>query len=282
LLSGEQRRKRRSLPTGFENLDTLLEGLQPSDVMIIAAPPAMGPANLAMRITLHAATRDLCGVGVFSFAMNKYHVAQRLLAMNAGIDLHHLRAGQMSADERQRLRTAREVLSRARIWLDDAAELTMAQIQQRARQLVERQSVELIVIDNLHLIRSCTETEQQVHHLQHIEEVNRSLKSLATELHIPILVGAPLTREVTCSPTRLDHQSLLHHHLAANTAHYLFLYRKKMPPSELADTCRMLVLMVQERHDQVISLDIPFRSGFSRSLEQEQQHTTEILEDSSS
>jgi replicative DNA helicase len=126
--------------------------LQGTDVVILAAPPLVDEASLSLSIALNAGTLFQRGIGLFSLEMNRYQVVQRLLAMSADIDLYRLRTGQLNEEESKQLSIAGKTLAKAHLWIDDRFGPTMDQLQQRVRQLVEIHDVDLIIVDNIHLI----------------------------------------------------------------------------------------------------------------------------------
>jgi replicative DNA helicase len=148
----EEERNMIGFPTGFKNLDTLTGGLQGADVVILAAPSFVEEASLSLSIALNAGTCFQRRIGLFSLEMNRYQVVQRLLAMSAGIDLYRLRTGQLSEEESKQLSTAGKNLAKSHLWIDDRIGPSMIQLEQRVRQLVEIHDIDLIIVDNIHLI----------------------------------------------------------------------------------------------------------------------------------
>jgi replicative DNA helicase len=234
------------LPTGFENLDALIEGVQPTDVMIIADPPSVCPASLAMSMVWHLATHGLCRVGIVSFAMNKYQVVQRLLAISADIDLYHLRTGWITDDEHIRLAQAARMLSRTSIWIDDRVDLTPVQLLQRARQLTREHGVTLLLIDGVHLLQLHRAAQGDG---QDVQEMRRNLKALAHELHIPIIVVLPMPQpRVHHRPRDRQHDDLWGRSVAHDDRHVLFLYRDTSSPSLAANKGVVMVTVTIVKH----------------------------------
>jgi replicative DNA helicase len=258
------------LPTGFENLDALIEGLQPSDVIIIAAPPSVSPTSLAMSMALHVATHGLCGVGIFSFTMNKYQVVQHLLAMSADVDLYHLRTGWITDDEHRRVTQAARMLSRTRIWIDDRADLTPAQLWQRARQLVREQGVTLLLIDGVHLLQLHAEDQGDG---QDVQEMSRSLKALARELRLPIVVLLPMPHLRAHRRSKdYQHFEQWDRSFAKDARQVLFLYRDAFSPPLPANKSMMMitVTILKHRNGLVTEVDLSRQAEpiFSKDVEQ--------------
>ncbi len=219
----------RGVPTGFQNLATFMGGLQGADLVIIATPSSASQTSLALYMALHGATTNQHGVGLFSLAMNKHHVVQRLLAMHTGIDLHRLRIGWITDEERTLVTTSMKMLSKAHVWIDDTADPSLVQLRQRARQLVEMHPIALMMVDNLHLLRPSVHGKQHENRFQELGEIHRSLKALAAELNIPVVVFAPIACAVASrhskSPKRSD-QGESSQEEAID--HVLFLYRDEL------------------------------------------------------
>jgi replicative DNA helicase len=182
----------RGIPTGLQDLDTLTGGWQGADLVIITTPSSVSQMSLALSMALHVATTDQHGVGLFSLEMHKHHIVQRLLAMRTGIDVYRLRTGWITDEERTLVAAAARTLSKAHLWIDDTADLSLVQLRQRAQQLVEIQRVALIMIDNIHLIQLNAHGKRHGNQAQDVGEKSRDLKALAQELNIPVVVGAPI------------------------------------------------------------------------------------------
>ena len=184
----------RGVPTGFQDLDTLTGGLQGADLVIVATPTSGINRSLTLSMAINVATTSPHGVGLMCLDMNKHHVMQRLLAMRTGIDLHRIRTGWITDEERPLVMSAARALSKANLWIDDRAGPTLAQLRQRARQLVEEHGIALLTIDNIHQIQVRAQRTPQRNRLQEVDEIGLSLKELAQELSIPVVVEAPLSR----------------------------------------------------------------------------------------
>jgi replicative DNA helicase len=186
-------RMRYGVPTGFIDLDRLTGGLQRSDLVILAARPSMGKTSLAMNIGANAALKYRAIVGLFSLEMSKGQLAARLLSTESGVDSSRLRAGaRLSDTEHRKLALAHDVLSEAPVYVDDTPGISIMELRSKARRLHADAGVDLIIVDYLQLIAG-SRTENRV---QEISEISRSLKSLARELHVPVLALSQLSRAV--------------------------------------------------------------------------------------
>ncbi len=179
------------IPTGFQYLDELTAGLQPSDLVILAARPAMGKTTLALNVATHAALRHGRRVGVFSLEMSHQQLFFRVLCSEARVDAHRLRTGRIGGEEWQRISRAFGQLSDSPIYIDDTAGLGIMEMRAKARRLKLEKGLDLLVIDYLQLMRGRGAYDSRQ---QEISDISRSLKEMAKELAIPILALSQLSR----------------------------------------------------------------------------------------
>lgn len=184
----------RGVPTGFTKLDSLLGGLQKSDLIILAARPSIGKTSLALDIARNVAVKTKQPVGVFSLEMSKEQLVDRLLVAQADVDLWKMRTGRLKDDDDfQRIGHAMGMLSEAPIFIDDSASANIMEIRTKARRLQsEHKALGLIVIDYLQLM----ESRSGENRTQEISEITRGLKSIARELNVPVLALSQLSRAV--------------------------------------------------------------------------------------
>src|SRR6266516_1223211 len=188
-------RTRYGTPTGFIDLDKLTGGLQRSDLVILAARPAMGKTSLALNICANAALKYRATVGLFSLEMSKGQLAARLLSTESGVDSTRLRAGRLHETESRKLAHAYDVLSEAPIYVDDTPAISIMELRSKARRLHADvpNGVDLIIVDYLQLVEGTRGRDNRV---QEISEISRALKGLARELHVPVLALSQLSRAV--------------------------------------------------------------------------------------
>lgn len=176
--------------TGFVDLDRMTSGLQPGELIILAARPSLGKTALALNIASHAAIKG-SPVGVFSLEMSKESLLIRLLCSEARIDSHKLRTGFSSRDDWSRMTQALGRLAEAPLYIDDAPALSIMQIRARARRMKAEKGLSMIVVDYLQLITGAGRFENRT---QEVSYISRSLKSIAKELHVPVLALSQLSR----------------------------------------------------------------------------------------
>ncbi|MEO1272083.1 MAG: replicative DNA helicase [Myxococcota bacterium] len=182
------------VPSGYIDLDAKTSGWQPSDLIIIAARPAMGKTALTLNMACNAATRFGRSVLFCSLEMSSEQLAMRLLASEARIELGRLRTGQIKEKEWARLMRAATDLSKARIFLDDTAGLSPQVLATRARRLKAEHGLDIVVIDYLQLMETLSANINSRE--QQISDISRKLKMLAKDLEIPVIALAQLNRGV--------------------------------------------------------------------------------------
>ena len=196
------------VPTGFTDLDHLTGGLQKSDLIILAARPAIGKTSLALTMAHNTAIKHQRSVAIFSLEMSKEQLVQRLLSMDAAIDQQRLRTGWIEDDEWERIVYAMGTLSEANIWIDDTAGISTVEMRSKARRLHAERNIDLIIVDYLQLMQSMSGSgKRNENRVQEISEISRNLKSLARELNVPVLALAQLSRAVESRQSKVPQLS---------------------------------------------------------------------------
>ncbi len=185
------------LGTGYVQLDNQTSGLQPSELIILAARPSMGKTALALNIAENVAVRAKQPAAVFSLEMSKESLLQRLIGSQAQVDSHRFRTGQLGHDDWQKIVHSLTALGDAPLWIDDSASSTVLEMSAKARRLKKEKGLSLVIVDYLQLIaahgRFGNRTEE-------VSFISRALKGMAKELQVPVLVLSQLTR----APARED------------------------------------------------------------------------------
>lgn len=181
------------LPTGYTEFDEMTAGLQPTDLLILAARPAMGKTTLALNIAEHAAIKTKKAVIVFSMEMSASQLALRLISSNGRVNAQRLRNGQLEDEDWSRVTGAIRMLRDAKIFIDDTPGLSPDVLRAKARRLKREHDVGLIVIDYLQLMAVPGNNENRA---TEISEISRSLKHLAKELNVPVIALSQLNRSL--------------------------------------------------------------------------------------
>ncbi len=186
----------RGIPTGYPDLDALLSGLHPSDLVILAARPSVGKTSLALDIARNAAVRHNVPVGIFSLEMSAEQIVDRMLSAESFVNSWKLRTGAVHAEEDfGKIRDALETLSKAPIYIDDKPANNILGMRAVARRLKRERGIGLIIVDYLQLMAP-TNTKASDSMVQQVTEISRSLKGLARELEVPVLALSQLSRAV--------------------------------------------------------------------------------------
>lgn len=189
------------VPTGFLDLDRLTSGLQPSDLVIVAARPSMGKTAFALNVAVNAAQEGGVGVAIFSLEMSKQQLGLRMLCAEASVDSQQLRTGFLSGQDFPKIVAAADRLSRLPIYVDDTPGLSVLELRAKARRLKREQEAKLglVIVDYLQLMRS---HERMDNREQEISSISRSLKALAKELDVPVMALSQLNRQVEARSDR--------------------------------------------------------------------------------
>ncbi len=179
--------------TGYEELDRMTAGLQPSDLIILAGRPSMGKTALAMNMVQHAALIEKIPVAVFSLEMSMEQLALRMLCSIGRIDSQRIRTGRLQDPDWPKLTRATGMLSDAPIFIDDTAGTTVLEMRAKARRLKSEHDLGMIVVDYLQLMQGKAGTENRA---QEISDISRSLKAMAKELDVPVVALSQLNRSL--------------------------------------------------------------------------------------
>jgi len=184
----------RGLPTGFHDFDVLTSGLQPGDLVILAARPSVGKTSLALNIATNLAIKFTQPVGIFSLEMSKEQVVQRMLCSISKVSLSNAMSGYISGSDIKNLAHYANILDSAPIYVDDTPNITVTELRAKARRLkAEIKDLKLIIVDYLQMMRGHTKSDNRQ---EVVAEITRSLKGIAKELNIALLVVSQLSRAV--------------------------------------------------------------------------------------
>lgn len=227
----------RGVPTGFQDLDNILSGLQKSDLIIVGARPSLGKTTLALDMARNVAMKHKLPVGIFSLEMSREQIVDRLIAAESGVPLWKLRTGKIKNDaDFQLIQSTLDRLSDAPFYIDDTPSPNIMQMRAMARRLQIEHGLSLLVVDYLQLIAPRTNSDNMV---QQVTEISRGLKSLARELNVPVLAVSQLSRAVDQRDNKMPRLSDLRESgsIEQDADVVMFLYRKDrerfdLPPEE--------------------------------------------------
>lgn len=181
------------IATGFYDLDYKTAGLQPSDLILIAARPSMGKTAFALNIAEYVALRSNITTAIFSLEMSQDQLVKRLLAMNSRVDSQKIRTGNLSAEEWASLMESARIIGNSNLIIDDTSAISVSELRSKCRKLKIEKNLGLVIIDYLQLMTGSRKTESRQ---QEISEISRALKSLAREINVPVIALSQLSRAV--------------------------------------------------------------------------------------
>ncbi|UMZ75162.1 replicative DNA helicase [Natranaerofaba carboxydovora] len=256
---------------GFKDLDNMLSGLQPSDLVILAARPAMGKTTLALNMAHNVTVKEKQPVAIFSLEMSKDQLVQRMLCAEAEVDAHKLRTGNLDSEDWPKLGQAVGPLSQAPLFIDDTPAMSVMEMRTKARKLKAEKGLEAIFIDYLQLMQS---SQSQENRQQEISQISRSLKALAKELNVPVIALSQLSRAVE---QRQDKRPMLSDLLEsggieANADVVLFIYRDEYYDLESEKENIAEIIVSKQRNGPVGSVELFFKKDFNKFYNLEKRY----------
>lgn len=192
------------IATGFLDLDYKTAGMQPSDLILVAARPSMGKTAFVLNIAQHVAFREEKTVAIFSLEMSKEQLVNRLLSLESKVNSQSIRTGNMKDDEWERLIEGADVIGGSKLLIDDTPGISFGELRSKCRKFKIENDLEMVIIDYLQLMTGSGKGNES--RQQEISEISRSLKALARELHVPVIALSQLSRAVEQRP---DHRPML-------------------------------------------------------------------------
>lgn len=257
------KKKITGVPTGFTELDELLSGLQPSDLIIVAGRPSMGKTSLALGMAEQAALKGNAVVGIFSLEMSRSQLVLRMLSSQAHLDSHAVRSGQLKPHDWVALTDAAGKLAQARIFIDDSGNLSVQQMRGKARRLKSEHGLDLLIIDYLQLMdgKSSSESRQQ-----EISDISRALKALAKELDIPVVALSQLSRAVE---NRTDKRPMLADLRESGAIEQdadvvMFIYRDEVYYPDSDEKGIATILVRKHRNGPIGDVNLQFHAQYAK------------------
>ncbi|MGI6368025.1 MAG: replicative DNA helicase [Anaerolineae bacterium] len=248
------------VPTGLIDLDRLMGGLQPSDLIIIASRPGVGKSSLALTMASNAALRADAVVAIFTMEMPAEQLVQRMISSRTGIDAQNLRLGHIADTQWDQITQASSVLSEASIFIDDTPSPTPTEIRTKTRRLAAEYDLDLIIIDYLQLMQAGSRPSEN--RVQEISYISRALKGLARELNVPVVALSQLSRAVE---SRQDKRPILSDLRESGSIEQdadvvMFIYRDEMY-NENSDRANIADLIVaKHRNGPLATVSLHFDS----------------------
>ena len=252
------------LTTGFRDLDQLTSGLHRSDLIILAARPAMGKTAFALSVAQGAAIKGAASVMIFSMEMSKEQLGQRLLSMESRIEMQSLKTGKLERRDWDQINMALDSLSKASIHIDDTPGISIMEMKNKCRRLKAEKGLDLIVIDYLQLMS--IEGKKTENRQQEISTLSRNLKLLARELDCPVIVLSQLSRAVEQRPNKRPMLSDLRESgsIEQDADIVIFLYRDEYynPDTDKPGECEVIV--AKHRSGPTGTVDVTWLGKYTR------------------
>jgi replicative DNA helicase len=260
------------VPSFFSDLDSMTSGWQPSDLIILAARPAMGKTSFGLNIAQNAAIKGKIPVAIFSLEMSKEQLVQRLMSSEAMIDQHKLRTGRLLDEEWVRLTRAAQPLSTAEIFIDDTPAISVLELRAKARRLKVEKGLGLIIIDYLQLMQMGKRQESRQ---QEISEISRSLKALARELDVPIIALSQLSRAVEQTQDKKPALSHLRESgaLEQDADLVMFIFREEYYKPDTEKPGIAEIIIAKHRNGPTGSIELGFVKEFTKFVDIDRQHS---------
>ena len=259
------------LPTGFRDLDRLTSGLQPSDLILVAARPSMWKTAFTLNIAQNVGVKQHKTVAFFSLEMSQEQLVQRLLCQIAHIDSQKLRTGQLNSDDEwTKLTDACDKLYQAPIYIDDTPGISVTEMRSKARRLKAEHGLDLIIVDYLQLMQGRNSESRQ----QEISEISRSLKALARELKVPLIALSQLSRSVESRQDKRPMLSDLRESgaLEQDADIVSFLYREDYYDKETENQHITEIILAKHRNGPVGSVKLYFKGEYTLFLNLDTTH----------
>lgn len=261
----------RGLSTGFTDLDNKLSGLQPSNLLILAARPGQGKTAFVLNMAQHIAVTQKIPVGIFSLEMSKEELVDRLLVSQADVDAWRLKTGRLSDEDFTRLSQGMGELAEAPLFIDDTPGLNILEMRTKARRLQVEHQVGLIIVDYLQLVDPGRRYDSRV---QEVSIISQSLKNLARELRIPVLAVSQLSRAVEARGTRVPQLADLRESgsIEQDADVVMFIYREQEEAEKWSQAQIMIKLLIaKHRNGPVGGIDMLFRGDRIRFYDLEKK-----------
>ena len=265
-LASDERDQYVGIPTGISDLDAVTSGLNRSDLIIVGARPGMGKTSFALNIARNVAMQQNKVVAFFNLEMSREQMVNRLLSSEARVDSKKLRTGNLTPDEWSRIAAASSALCQAPIYLDDTASITVPEMKARLRRV---KNLGFVVIDYLQLMHSAKRTDNRV---QEVSEITRSLKIMAKELNVPVMVCAQLSRG---TEKQANHRPALADlresgSIEQDADQVLFLFRPEYYNNNDADPTAASgpnvseVIVAKNRHGELRTVELAWHGEFTQ------------------
>lgn len=267
--------KLRGVPTGYKDLDNVLAGLQPSDLIIIAARPSMGKTAFALNLAHNVAVKSEQPVLLFSLEMSKEQLVDRMLAAEAGVNAWNLRTGNLTDSDFEKIGQAMGTLSEAQIFIDDSPGITVSEMRTKARREAHQRPLGLIIVDYLQLMSGGSKFGGGENRVQEISEISRGLKGIARELKVPVIALSQLSRSVESRSPQIPQLADLRESgsIEQDADVVAFIYREDYYNPETENKNIARILIKKHRNGPTDDVDLYFDREKQRFFSIDKKHS---------
>lgn len=253
------------VPTGFLDLDDMLSGLHGSELILIAARPAMGKTAFVLNIANYVILKTDVPVAIFNFEMNKEQLVQRMIAMDSQVNSQNIRTGNLQDEQWLKLYESSNIIGSTKLYIEDQSNVTIGDIRNKCRKLKQRYGIGLIIIDYLQLMSGNGRTDSRQ---QEVSEISRGLKVLAKELDVPIIALSQLSRAVESRP---DHRPMLSDLRESGSIEQdadvvMFIYREDKYKDDLPeeDRNKAEIIVAKQRNGATGTIRLGWQGEFTK------------------
>jgi replicative DNA helicase len=255
------------VPTGFVDIDRKLAGMQPSDLILVGSRPSMGKTAFLLSIAQNASVKNGVPTAVFSLEMSASQLGNRMLSAEAMVDSQRLRTGQLEGDDWDKISEAIPKLSGAPLYIDDTPGISITEMRAKCRRLKTEKNLGLVMVDYLQLMSSVAGSRPESRQLE-ISEISRSLKAMAKELNVPVVVAAQLSRAVEA---RKDHRPMLSDLRESGAIEQdadvvAFLYRDEYYNPETLKKNHAEIIIAKQRNGPTGTVELTYLGAYTKFI----------------
>lgn len=251
------------IPSGFIDLDYKTAGFQPSDLILIAARPAMGKTAFVLNLAEHIVLRKNMAAVIFSLEMSKEQLVNRLFAQQSKVDSNNIRTGNLSDSEWERLIESASAVGNSKLIIDDTSSISIAELRSKCRKYKLENDIQIVIIDYLQLMSGGGKSESRQ---QEVAEISRALKGLARELNVPIIALSQLSRAVESRPDKRPMLSDLRESgaIEQDADIVMFLYRDEYYNKDSEDKGIAEVIIAKQRHGAIGTVKLAWLPNYTK------------------
>ena len=253
------------IPTGFIDLDYKLSGLQPSDLVLVAARPSMGKTAFVLNIAQYVAFKKEKSVAVFSLEMSKEQLVNRLFSLESQVDSQAIRTGNLKDSDWEKLIEGAGIIGRSNLIIDDTSSISVSELRSKCRKFKLEHDIQLVIIDYLQLMGGSVGRRAESRQ-QEISEISRSLKALAREVNVPVVALSQLSRAVESRPDKRPMLSDLRESgaIEQDADVVMFIYRDEYYNKDTEYKKQAEIIIAKQRNGPVGTVNLAWLADYTK------------------